>query len=86
MENLYEWSWKMQGAREMLEFLLSSRSCCKCQLETGKDAKVYHEAIARLVLKSLDNTARFLAGHGIGYFNWQHDKKGRLVRCDAYFL
>lgn len=89
MENLYEWSWKMQGAREMLETIIASVNESKgrfCLDSAGKDSKVYHEAIVRLILSSFDNTQKFIMRRKIGYMNHQHDKKGKLISCEAYFL
>lgn len=89
MENLHEWSNKMQGAREMLETIIVSvkKSNGRFLLDdAGKDSKVYHDAIIRLVLSSLDNTQNFLLGKNIGYTNHKRDNKGRLIHCDAYFV
>lgn len=89
MENLYEWSLKMQGAREMLEAIVASVNESKgrfCLDSTGKDSKVYHEAIVRLILSNLDNTQKFMMKKPIGYRNFERDKKDRLIKCEAYFL
>lgn len=87
----------MQGAREMLEtiiamtgnggrkFCLEAPACVKRGEQPGAH-KIYHEAIVRLILSNLDNTAKFLQGRKIGYRNWQNDKKGKLIKCEAYFL
>lgn len=88
MDNLYEWSLKMQGAREMLEAIQRSvsESHGKFLLDSaGADSKVYHEAIVRLILSSLDNTALFLQRKPIAYRNHQRDKKGKLTYCEAYY-
>lgn len=89
IENLHEWSLKMQGAREMLEAIIASvkESGGKfCLDNAGRDSKVYHEAIVRLILSNLDNIGKFMQGRMIGYCNHQKDKKGKLISCDAYFL
>lgn len=88
MDNLYEWSLKMQGAREMLEAIIASVKESNgrfCLDNVGKDSKVYHEAIIRLVLSNIDNTQKFLSRTPIGYKNHQRDKKGNLIYCEAYF-
>lgn len=60
----------------------------KIDLDPDKQGrgKVYTNAIMDLVLSSLDNTHKYLSGYNIGYRNHQHDKKGKLVKCEAYFL
>lgn len=73
----------------MLEAIIASVNESKgrfCLDSAGKDSKVYHEAIVRLILSSLDNTQKFMMRKQIGYMNHQRDKKGKLVRCDAYFI
>lgn len=89
MEKLHEWSLRMQGAREMLLAIIDSVNKSNgrfCLDSAGKDSKVYHEAIVQLILDNLDNTQKFLMEKPIGYRNHERDKKGRLIKCDAYFL
>ena len=88
-ENLHEWSWKMQGAREMLLAIIDSVNENKGRFlldSTGKDSKVYHDAIVRLILDNLDNTQKFLMKNPIGYRSHVRDKKGKLISCEAYFV
>ena len=52
-ENLHEWSERMQGAREMLLAIIDSVNASKGRFlldSAGKDSKVYHDAIVRLIL------------------------------------
>ena len=87
-ENLHEWSWKMQGAREMLIAIIDSVNASKGRFlldSAGKDSKVYHDAIVRLILDNLDNTQKFLMNKPICYRNHVRDKKGKLISCEAYF-
>ena len=90
MENLHEWSIKMQGARDMLLAIVERVPPGKFYLDywrtNTKDNKVYHNAIVALVLSDLRNVHSFLAGQRIGYRNFRTDKKGKLVSCEAYFL
>lgn len=90
MENLHEWSLKMQGAREMLYHLRNEmQKGAKIDLDPDKrygNGKVYTNAIMDLALSSLDNTHKYLSGYKIGYRNFQHDKKGKCVKCEAFFL
>lgn len=91
MEHLYEWSLKMQGAREMLEKLNAMQQHgmavlnVACEGKPRKEDKVYSDAIIRLALSSLDNTAKFLMGRQPCYCNYEKDKKGNFIKCDAYF-
>lgn len=89
MQNLIEWSYKMQGAREMLQHLRDEHQRgARIDLDPAPhgEGKVFTEAIFDLVLKSLDNTDKYLQGRKIGYCNLQRDKKGKLIHCDAYFI
>lgn len=89
MENLIEWSLKMQGARAMLQKLRDEQAKgAKIDLdpEKGGKGKIYTEAIFNLALKNLDNVDKFLQGRKIGYRNWKHDKKGKFISCEAYFV
>lgn len=56
----------------------------KLKLDDGEQA--YTDAIVRLILSSLDNVDKFLQGRKWGYHSPQKDKKGKLVRIEAYFL
>ena len=88
-ENLNEWGNRMQGAREMLLAIIDSVNECKGRFlldSAGKDSKVYHDAIVRLILDNLDNTQKFLMKNPIGYRNHVRDKKGKLISCEAYFM
>ena len=88
-ENLHEWSNRMQGAREMLLAIIASVNESKGRFlldSAGKDSKVYHDAIVRLILDNIDNTQKFLMKNPIGYRNHVRDKKGKLVSCEAYFV
>lgn len=85
MENLHEWSLKMQGAREMLCAIIDHNH--KFLLDNaGKESHVDHNAIVKLILSSKDNTHKFLAGMPIAYRFHKYDKKGKLLSCEAYFL
>ena len=88
-ENLHEWSERMQGAREMLLAIIDSVNESKGRFlldSAGKDSKVYHDAIVRLILDNLDNTQKFLMKKPIGFRNHVRDKKGKLISCEAYFV
>ncbi len=89
MENIIEWSYKMQGARAMLQKIRDEQSKgAKIDLDPAKggDGKIYTAAIFDLVLKNLDNVDKYLHGRKIGYRNHKHDKKGKYISCEAYFI
>lgn len=50
------------------------------------DDKVYMEASLNLATESKDNARRFIErAHEVRYRNWVRDKKGKLVKCEAFF-
>ncbi len=63
-----------QGARDMEQKLMK-------RLMTW----VYLEAEWRLFMSSKRNCQLFLDGTEIRYRNHERDKKGKLIRCEAYF-
>ena len=89
MEHLHEWSERMNGARMMLSYLRDQmQRGARIDLDpTPKgEGKIYTEAIFRLALSNPDNTEKFMAGCEIGYRNHERDKKGKLIKAEAYFL
>ena len=86
MENLHEWSNRMQGAREMLIKLYEDD---KMRLPLGvkrSEDIVYTKAIVNLLAIDLRNVQEYLLGTNIGFRNHLRDKKGKLASCEAYFL
>lgn len=55
------------------------------KLVKGED-KIYLEAAFRLYTSSLRNTQLFQDGTEVRFRNWEHNKKGKLTRCEAYFV
>lgn len=72
-----------QGARDMGQKLME-------RLMTDSKPKgeewVYLEAEWRLFMSSKRNCQLFLDGTDIRYRNHERDKKGKLIRCEAYFV
>lgn len=74
-------------------YLLGARIGCKKLLEwwqqAGKEkgGKVYMEAEFQLFTSSNDNMFRFLSRNGkdIAYRNHLFNKKGNLIKCEAYW-
>ena len=86
MENLHEWSNKMQGAREMLIKLYEDdKMILPLGIKRSEDM-VYTKAIFTLLSSDLKNVHEYLLGTNIGFRNHVRDKKGKLVSCEAYFV
>lgn len=52
----------------------------------GKDDAIYAKAEMDLILSSMDATRRFLSGDlRIRYRGHERDRKGRLVKVEAYY-
>lgn len=87
IENIHDFDLRMQGAMQMLEAI--ERQAYKFALDSpgGKNCKgnIYHDAILRLI-KDRSQTEYFLEGFTIGYRNFENDAKGKIVRCEAYFV
>ena len=85
-ENLHEWSERMQGAREMLIKLYEDDNMIlPLGLKRSED-RVYTKAIVTLLASDLRNVQEYLLGTNIGFRNHVRDKKGKLIRCEAYFV
>ena len=86
MENLHEWSNRMQGAREMLIKLYEDdKMILPLGVKRSEDI-VYTKAIVNLLAIDLRNVQEYLLGTNIGFRNHVRDKKGKLVSCEAYFV
>ena len=86
MENLHEWSNRMQGAREMLIKLYEDdKMILPLGVKRSEDI-VYTKAIVDLLAIDLRNVQEYLLGTNIGFRNHVRDKKGKLVSCEAYFV
>ena len=86
MENLHEWSERMQGAREMLIKLYEDdKMILPLGVKRSEDI-VYTKAIVNLLAIDLRNVQEYLLGTNIGSRNHVRDKKGKLVSCEAYFV
>ena len=86
MENLHEWSERMQGAREMLIKLYEDDNIIfPLGLKRSED-RVYTKAIVNLLASDLRNVHEYFLGTNICFRNHVRDKKGKLVSCEAYFV
>lgn len=50
------------------------------------DDWVYLEAEWRLYTESVRNMQLYMDGYEVHYRNHQKDKRGKLIRCEAYFV
>ena len=85
-ENLHEWSWKMQGAREMLIKLYEYDNMILPLGVKRSEDRVYTKAVVNLLSSDLRNVQEYLLGTNIGFRNHVRDKKGKLMSCEAYFV
>lgn len=73
--------------------LLRMREQCLCDepkpkgYYKGKDHQIYQKATLDLIIDSMDNVDRFLSQdyEEIRFTDHEYDKKGKLVKCRAYF-
>ena len=84
------WGIYIDGARAMLlklrEHLLLEEPHQGDARKVTKDDKIINKAIIDLILSSKDNIDRFLMGeYEIRLTDHEKDKKGKLVKCRAYF-
>lgn len=90
LRKLQIWAWYIRGAREMLlrlrEHLLCEEPHPGVQFKPKAEDKIYNKAILDLIVSSKDNVDRFLLGeYEIHFTDHERDKKGKLVKCRAYF-
>ena len=86
MENLHEWSERMQGAREMLIKLYEYENMILPSGMKRSEDRAYTKAIVSLLASDLKNVQEYLLGTNIGFRNHVRDKKGKLLSCEAYFM
>ena len=86
MENLHEWSNRMQGAREMLIKLYEDDKMILPLGVKRSEDMVYTKSILTLLASDLKNVQEYLLGTNIGFRNHVRDKKGKLISCEAYFM
>ena len=86
MENLHEWSNRMQGAREMLIKLYEDDKMILPLGAKRSEDIVYTKAIVNLLAIDLMNVQEYFLGTNIGFRNHVRDKKGKLTSCEAYFV
>ena len=87
---LHSWALYIEGARMMLYRL---RDHCLCDepkpkgYGKDKDHLIYQKAVLDLIMESKVNVDRFLSKDydEIRLTDHERDKKGKLVKCRAYF-
>lgn len=84
MENLHDWGAYHQGARMMLLHLWEHYDLRERGTAKDKDAKVYMKALVDFAIADKRNTEHFMMNGRIGFRNHETDKKGRLIKCEAY--
>ena len=86
IENLHEWSNRMQGAREMLVKLYEDDNMILPLGVKRSEDRVYTKAIVNLLTSDLKNVHEYLLETNICFRNHVRDKKGNLISCEAYFM
>lgn len=81
MENLHDWSNRIFGAKQFLCIMQD----WKILLETGKDAKIYSDAVYEC-LKDSYNMGKFLEGGQISYYDHERNTKGKLIKVKARII
>lgn len=81
LNNVIQYSAYYQGARMAAMRLMEGYFMDRVK----GDEKVYLKAELELIKASLENTEKFLSGSPIGYRNHERNKRGKLVKCEAYF-
>lgn len=85
------WSWYIDGARRMLMLLRENLLCEEPHQGDAKkvtaEDKIYVKATLDLIMDSKDNVDRFLSQDYdlIQFTDHERDKKGKLIKCRAYF-
>lgn len=81
MRKLYTYSAYLQGARRAMEIMAKHFP----QIFKGREA-VYNKAEFELAISSLKAVDLFISDeHEIHFRNHINDKKGKCVKCEAYF-
>lgn len=86
MENLHEWSDRMQSARLMLIKLYDDDGMTLFVSGRHGEDKVYTKAMVELLRNDLRNVENYLLGTQIGFRKHVRNQKGKLVSCEAYFI
>lgn len=89
LRKLHDWSCYIGGARDML-LRLREASLCDEPHKVGylqrKEDKIYNKAKLDLIMADKRNVDRFLLGDfEIRYTDHERDRKGKLIKCRAYF-
>ena len=84
------WAWYIRGARDMIlrlrEYLLCEEPHAGDTKKVTREDKIANKAILDMIMYNKDNIDRFLMGqYEIRFTDHEKDKKGRLVKCRAYF-
>lgn len=81
LNNVIQYSAYYQGARTAAMRLMEGYFIDRAK----GDERVYLKAELELIKASLENTEKFLSGSPIRYKNHERNKRGKLVKCEAYF-
>lgn len=82
IEKLHPWSERMTGIRLGVRAFWNALQ----DIKLPKEERIYLKAEYDLIMSDLRNTDKWIQGYRIGYRNYQTDKKGNLISCEAYFI
>lgn len=87
LRNVQMYSAYYNGARKAFEMMADEYSFIHQSYgRTKGETEVYRKAIFDLINEDIRKTEMFLSGENIGFCNHVKDKKGKVVKCDAYFF
>jgi len=81
LQNLLQYSSYYQGA-----IVVADRLAPYVMKNYRNEDKIYIKAELDLMLSSKRNMQLWLEGERVGYINHERDKKGKLIKVDAYFF
>lgn len=86
---MFVWVQRLQGARQMLRLLNSWGfvDFGRGKSKNGKGrSKAHHDALYKWLMDDISHVEIFLLDSPeIRYTDFEYDKKGRLVKCRAYY-
>lgn len=87
VRNVQMYSAYYNGMRKAFGMMADERSFIHQDYgKTKAETEVYRKAIFDLITEDIRKTEIFVSGADIGFCNHERDKRGKLVKCDAYFF
>ena len=83
LTSLYEESWYLRGARQLL--IVLNQMGCGLSIEQGKGSNVYNKAFFDELLHNRESLVKFLQGASWRYYGHENNKKGKLINVKIKF-